>query len=108
MTLSAANQARLEAALDKKYQFAWGISTFRESIAQGRWPRAEIVQSPAVIYSRTKFNRMTCHKAQAAYLKQCDTMKETYALMAHGDAGAYTVVPKMVYDYFVSQSGAMT
>lgn len=98
--LSKANEARLNAALDKRYQFSFGISTFREAIAAGRFSHAEKGEKPSVLWNRRKFNRMD-HKQQAEYQRKLDTMVPAYRLLsADCPHGSWVEAPKMVFDYF--------
>ena len=98
--LSAANAARLNAALDKRYQFAFGVSTFREAIAAGCYSHAEKGEKPSAKWDRRKFNRMD-HKQQAEYQRKLDTMVPEYRLYNAGcPHGSWVEVPKMVFDYF--------
>jgi hypothetical protein len=98
--LTAANAARLNAALDKKYRFDDGVSTLRNRIAAGRYSRAEVGQRPSVQWDRRKFNRMDSRQ-QAEYQRKLDTMKTIYCLFnADCPHGSWTEVPKMVFDFY--------
>ena len=101
--LSAANTARLNAALDKKYRFSHGVDTFRAMIERGAFSRSELGQTPSVQWNRRKFNRMD-HRQQAEYQRKLDTMKPEYRLFNAGcPHGSWTPVPKMVFDWFNSR-----
>lgn len=98
--LTKANAARLTAALDKRYVFSFGESSFREAIAEGRFSRAEIGEKPSAVWDRRKFNRMDA-KQQAAYERKLSTMIPAYRLYNAGcPHGSWVEAPKMVFDYF--------
>lgn len=99
-TLTAANAARLAAALDKRYQFSHGVDTFRGMIKAGRFSHAEAGEAPSVKWDRRKFNRMD-HRQQAEYQRKLDTMKAEYRLFYNAcPHGSYCTVPKMVFDFY--------
>ena len=103
--LSAANAARLNAALDKLWRFSHGIDTHRAMIERGYFSCAEIGETPSVQWNRRKFNRMG-PREQAEYQRKLDTMKPEYRLLIAGcPYGAWVAVPKMVFDWAVSVAG---
>jgi len=100
--LTAANLARLNAALDKQYRFFFGVSTFRQAIEAGRFSRAEVQEIPSVQWNRVKFNRMD-YRQQAEYQRKLDTTKPDYRLFYAGcPHGSSVGCPKIVLDYFES------
>lgn len=102
--LSKANAARLNAALDKRYQFSFGVSTFREAIEAGKFSRAERGEKPSVQWDRRKFNRMD-HRQQADYQRKPDTLVPAYRLFyADCPHGSWVEAPKMVFDYFTARN----
>ena len=102
--LNAANAARLNAALDKRYAFTFGVYTFRQAIEAGRFSRAEAGHAPGVKWDRRKFNRMN-HKEQAEYHRKLDTMKPEYRLYNAGcPYGSWVAAPKIVFDWFQARN----
>jgi len=102
--LTKANEARLNAALDKKWMFSHGVDTFRGMIAAGRYTHGEAGEAPSVKWDRRKFNRMD-HQQQAEYQRKLDTMKPEYRLFNKDcPHGSYVSVPKSVLDYFLARS----
>lgn len=98
--LSKANAARLNAALDKQYRFSHGVDTLRRLIEAGRFSHSELGETPRAQYNRRKFNGMD-HRQQAEYMRKCNEMKPEYRLYnADCPHGSYTVVPKMVFEWF--------
>ena len=98
--LTAANIARMNAALDKLYSFeGFGITSFRRLIDAGEFASATAEQEPVEYYNRIKFNRMNA-KEQEAYEKRLKETKTVYRLVLAKDEARDFAVPKMVYDYF--------
>lgn len=104
--LTAANAARLNAALDKRWNFSHGTDTFRAMIERGAFSYAEEGQTPSVAWNRRKFNRMDSRQ-QAEYQRKLDTMKTEYRLF-HKDCphGSWRPVPKLVFDWFNARATA--
>ena len=101
--LTAANSARLDAALDKQYRFSFGVYTFRRAIEVGRFSHADTGQVPSVQWNRRKFNRMD-NRQQAEYQRKMDALKTEYRLFNAGcPQGSWVAAPKMVYDYFCAR-----
>lgn len=102
--LTAANFARLNAALDKQYRFSHGVDTFRNMIEEGHYSRGEIGEVPSVQWDRRKFNRMD-HRQQAEYQRKLDTMKPEYRLFNKDcPHGSFCTVPKLVFDFFMARA----
>ena len=100
--LTAANLARLNAALDKQYRFSFGVFTFRQAIEAGRFSRAEVGKKPSAQWDRRKFNRMDARQ-QAEYQRKLDTMKPAYRLLYAGcPHGLWVECPKIVLEHFES------
>lgn len=98
--LTAANNARLNSALDKRYSFSFGVFTFRQAIEAGYFSHAEKGEAPSVKWDRRKFNRMD-HKQQAEYQRKLDTMKTEYRFFNAGcEHESYIIVPKLVFDWY--------
>lgn len=100
--ITKAQAARQAAALDKKYQFAHGVDTFRGMIESGRYASAEAATVPKITYDRRKFNRMN-HAEQADYDRRLAETKTEYRLYYADDPDCFTVVPKLVFDWFQSR-----
>ena len=102
--LTKANEARLNAALDKKYQLSHGVDTFRGMIAAGAYSHGEAGETPSVKWDRRKYNRMD-HRQQAEYSRKLDTMKPEYRLFLKGcPHWSFHAVPKMLFDYYMARS----
>ena len=97
--LSAALSARMNTALDKVYRFSDATESFRQRIERGVYCRAEAVEVPRVQYNRLKFNRMD-GRQQAEYERKLKEKKTEYQLFYADDPDAYTVAPKLVFDWF--------
>jgi len=91
-------KARQNAALDKRYMFSSGESSYREQIDAGVYCRAEAAEVARVQYDRRKFNRMTGAQ-QEAYKKRVAETKTEYRLYYADDSDAYSRIPKLVYAY---------
>lgn len=103
--LTAANAARLDKILDRKWRFAHGVDTFRNCIAAGRFGKSGQMEVPSVQWDRRKFNRMDGDQ-QREYQRKLDTMKTVYALFWAGcPHDSYSEVPKMLFDWFNEQHG---
>ena len=97
--LTRANAARLDAALDKPYQFSFGIATYRQAADAGRFSHCEAGTKPAVEWNRRKFNRMDARQ-QAEYQRKLDTMIPVYRLYNAGcPHDSFVECPKMVFDW---------
>jgi hypothetical protein len=102
--LSAANAARLNAALDKRYRFSFGVFTFREAIESGKFSHAEQGETPSVPWDRRKFNRMG-PKEQAEYQRKLNTLKPEYRLFNAGcPHGSWVAAPKIVFDWYQARN----
>jgi len=98
--LTAANNARLNQILDRKWIFEHGVDTFRGCVEKGLFARSEIGEVPSAKWDRRKFNRMGAIE-QREYQRKLDTMKTEYRLFWAGSAhDAYSSVPKMLFDWF--------
>lgn len=102
-TLTAANTARQAAALDKVYRFSDVTETFRQRIERGVYAVAEAAAVPKVSYSRRKWNRMNARQ-QAEYERAMKETKTEYRLFYAADSDAFSVVPKMVFDWFTARN----
>jgi hypothetical protein len=101
--LTAANAARLDAILDKKWRFSHGVDTFRDCIAAGKIGKSDQMKVPSVQWDRRKFNRMNSDQ-QREYQRKLDTMKTIYVLYWAGcPHGSCIEVPKMLFDWFNAQ-----
>lgn len=101
-TLSKANQARAEKALNKLWNFSeHGITSFKKLIDNGVFVKAEEELKPELQYNRQKFNRMTNFRGeQDEYYRRCtEKTKKSYSLY-YAD-NTFTEVSKFVYDYFI-------
>ena len=88
--LSQANQARLEQALAKLYNYHGRTMSLRAIIEQTQ-PMVTHESDGMIDYSRTKFNRLGSTKEQEAYI----AMLKARRLYWVNDI----LVPKMVYDW---------
>ena len=104
--LTRANEARLNAALDRRYRFTFGESSFRQAIADGRFNRAEQGTKPGAQWDRRKFNRMD-GKQQAEYQRKLDSKVTVYRLyFTDCPHGSWVDAPKSVFDWYVSRQVA--
>jgi hypothetical protein len=94
-TLTAANAARLAAALDKPYRFEDGVRPLRDELARRKADgRLNPETGDGMIdWSRTKFNRMD-GKQQAAYEAALKARKYYYL--------GGLQVPKIVFDAYTA------
>lgn len=104
--LTASNLARLNAALDKQYQFSDGIGSYRTRIANGVYSHGVKASVPKAVYNRRKWNRMWTRE-QAIYQKQLDSTKTEYHLYLTSDSDCFQTVPKMVFEYFNTQQNGV-
>jgi hypothetical protein len=104
-SLAAANQGRLDKALDRKYRFSHGVDTFRAMIERGAFSHAEVIEVPRIKYDRRKFNRMD-YKEQAEYSRRMEEKKTEYLLLYRDRDGVSVTVPKMVYEWFKTKEAA--
>lgn len=102
MSLTAANQARLDQALDKVYRFSDRTETFRQRIERGVYSHSETATIPVMTYNRHKWNRMNANE-QAEYEKRLAETKTEYRLIYADDSLAFTPVPKLVHDWALSR-----
>jgi len=96
--MSPRMKARQNAALDKRYMFLSGESSYREQIDAGVYCRAEVAEVARAQYDRRKFNRMTGAE-QSEYERMLGDTKLEYRLYYADDPGAYSRIPKLVYAY---------
>ena len=99
--LSAANAARLTAALDRKYRTEHGVRSIREMVTAGWFVSAHADEVPRVRYDRRKWNRMDAAQQQE-YQKKLDQTKTEYSLRYAASEHRYMLVPKIVHDWFAS------
>ena len=99
--LSKANEARQIKAISKLYRFSDGkISSFKDRIDAGLFIKGEIAEVSSVQYNRRKYNRMDA-KEQKEYEEKMNIKKAEYRLYSKNTDGCFSIVPKMVYDYFI-------
>ena len=98
--LQKLHQAKAEQSLNVKVRYAEGIMTRREWIDLMRIRGARVEEStrPRVMFSRTKYNRLTGWE-QEEYERKTNERVPCYNLHPAGEAG-YFEISKAEYDYF--------
>lgn len=100
--LTKANEARQRKAIKKLYCFTdGGIQSFKNRIDTGLYIRGEKVEVSSVQWNRRKYNRMN-NEEQEKYDAKMNIKKAEYRLYLKNGDGCFSVVPKMVYDYFMT------
>lgn len=100
-TLTRANEARKEKALNKKYRFSdHGITSFKNLIDKGVFIKSEKCEEPKYKWNRVKYNRMNWAE-QKEYEAKMELKKTVYYL--YYDERICTEVSKFVYEYFQEQ-----
>lgn len=89
-------QGKADKALDRKYNFSFGLYSFKEAINKGKFVSKQKGLESRVKYSRTKFNRMD-HAEQQEYEKKMKEKKEVYYLTLPD--GCIVDCPKLVWEW---------
>ena len=100
-TLSKANKARKDKAINKLWNFSdYGVKSFKQLIDKGVFIKAKIEMEPALKYNRKKFNYgFNNQEAQDEYYRRCtEKTKKVYYL--YYDDSISTNVSKFVFDYY--------
>lgn len=97
-TLELANEARLNKALNKLYRYSYGVATLKQHLDANAVSFSTKVV-PKYEYNRRKFNNMN-YDEQAAYELKLKEVKTIY--VANYKDGAYSEIPKMVYEYYTN------
>ena len=96
--LDPKNKARQEKALDRRYMFSSGISTFRELINNGVFIAKYKTFEPSVRWNRTKYNRMDGEQ-QREYEAKMNKQKVVHNLEYAQEKGIIIECPKLVFDW---------
>lgn len=96
MSLTAANQARLEKSLNQQYRFDGEILTLQTKLDRDA-VSFETKEVAKYEYNRTKFNRMD-YREQEAYEKKLQERKISYRALYRD--GSFIEIPKIVFEHY--------
>jgi len=99
MSLLAANQARLEKALNKQYRYTEGIMTVKEQVDRYALGFTTMEES-SVEFNRRKYNNMLADE-QAEYQKKLDKKVTKYYATKRGEF--LISLPKIVYEFYTTK-----
>jgi len=100
-TLSKANQARREKALNKLYRFnSHGVTNFKNLIDKGIFVKSEMELVPELKYNRSKFNAMSNWNGEQDEYYRRSTEKTKPAYFLYYDERISNEVSKFVFDYY--------
>jgi hypothetical protein len=101
MSITAAQKARTEKALNQLIRSEFGVTTKAEFIRRHKKLGATVSegQKPKVQWNRTKYNRMN-GREQEEYERKMNERVPCYKLHGKNDGDSYTEISKTEYDFF--------
>jgi len=92
------NNARKEKLLNKIVRTNNKTDTWKNHIINKTFIKSEEGEVNAIIFNRTKFNKMDNNKEQDNYTKRCNEKKKEYRLYKTEEI--FITVPYFVYEFF--------